>query len=72
MIHKDKPDACKNWPCAPSDLKPYPDCTLYFKDGILKGECNQCGECCLEPWIWPPGYDRKYQDERCPYLKDID
>jgi hypothetical protein len=21
-------------------------------------------------WIIPPGYDRKYKDERCPYLEE--
>jgi len=66
-----KPDVCKNWPSTPSDLKSYPDCTLYFEDRILKGECNQCGECCKNPWIYPPGYDRKYKDERCPYLREV-
>lgn len=67
-----KPAACKNWPHTPQDIKSYENCTLYFEGGILKGDCCQCGECCLTPWITPPGYNRKYRDERCPYLQDVD
>lgn len=66
-----KPDVCRNWPSGPNELLAYPDCTYYFEDGKLMGECKQCGECCLKPYIMPPGYNRKFRDERCPHLKDI-
>ena len=71
-IHDNKPDVCKNWPYKEQDLLAYPNCTLYFKNGKLRGECNMCGECCLKPWITPPGYERKFRDESCPYLKETD
>lgn len=70
-IHKNKPDVCKNWPHKQQDIDLYESCTLYFENGKLKGECCMCGECCLKPWITPPGYDRKFKDEPCPYLKEI-
>jgi len=70
-IHNDKPDVCKNCPSQESELLAFPNCSLYFKDGKLQGECNQCGDCCLKPHITPPGYDRKFTNETCPYLKEV-
>lgn len=63
-----KPDICKNYPTNPGELEAHPNCGYYFENDILKGKCNQCGMCCKTPYIYPPGYTRKYKDESCPYL----
>ena len=71
LIHDNKPDVCKNWPNKQQDIDLYERCTLYFDDGKMKGKCCKCGDCCLKPYIIPPGCDRKFTNEPCPYLKEI-
>lgn len=66
-----KPLVCINFPSKVAEISGYSSCSFTFtKRGVRKGKCNGCGECCMTCWIVPPGYDRKYKDERCPYLEE--
>ena len=65
-----RPQICINFPTGAGELRKLPDCGYSFTpEGKRKGKCNQCGICCMTPYITPPGYDRKFRDEPCPYLK---
>jgi hypothetical protein len=68
----EKPEVCKNFPHSPSEVKEFPSCTYYWEDGVRKGECSMCGECCKRPYLYLPEFDKKFTEEPCPYLEEIE
>lgn len=67
-----KPDSCSNFPINQANVDENPGCSYHFENGIRKGHCNQCGECCRTPYILLPEFGRKFRDESCPYLREED
>ena len=62
-----------NFPSNAYEIKDFPLCSYKFdENGVRSGECNQCGECCMKPYVYLPEFGKKFRDERCPYLKEID
>jgi len=50
-IYEKRPKICQIFPTCESDVKGCKSCGYSFKDGIRIGECNGCGECCINmPW----------------------
>lgn len=86
-LENNKPKICRDWPGTQRQLLSFPNCTYYFVNkigdiltqidlnignGIRKGECNQCGECCIETSVYLSNIGRKLENERCPYLEATD
>jgi hypothetical protein len=47
-------------------LLEFPSCTLWFdEEGVRRGECSDCGECCI--YIFLPEFGKKFREEGCPY-----
>lgn len=40
------PDYCKEWLPDEGNIHFYPNCSYYFVEGKIQGECNRCGDCC--------------------------
>jgi hypothetical protein len=61
-IYDDRPKICKCFPTHALEILDFDECTFYFEDGVRKGECCGCGQCCIGmPWPEPFG-DSKKQD----------
>uniref|UniRef100_A0A6M3Y2J1 Uncharacterized protein n=1 Tax=viral metagenome TaxID=1070528 RepID=A0A6M3Y2J1_9ZZZZ len=58
-----KPDICKHFPETAVEIKDFPSCSFYWLEGIRRGKCNRCGQCCVEMRFG----DKKYAI--CPYRK---
>jgi hypothetical protein len=69
-IYKDRPDICKRYPEHQHQPDYYKSCSYTVENGIITGECNQCGECCfLEKDIHKMGKDFVKGDP-CPFLRN--
>jgi len=62
-IYDKRPDICRRFPTTEYQIKDFDKCTYYFKDGMRKGSCCGCGQCCVN-MPWPDG-----KDDICRYLK---
>ena len=50
-IYDKRPDICRKFPVNEKQIEAFKSCGYYFKDGERFGECNGCGECCINmPW----------------------
>jgi Fe-S-cluster containining protein len=63
-IYENRPDICKTHPQIPSQLIALPTCSYYFENEERKGECNRCGQCCINMTFDGVRY------EICPYLEE--
>lgn len=67
-----RPEECKLFPRTPGEIREFPSCTYYFEGGSRKGECSNCGECCMRPYLYFTEFDKKFTEEPCPYLEQVD
>jgi len=50
-IYDKRPNICKDFPHHAGEITEFSLCTFTFKDGVRKGTCSGCGECCIDmPW----------------------
>lgn len=68
----EKPRSCFDFPRKAGEIREFPSCSFYFEEGVRKGECSECGECCMRPYIHLPEFGRKFTEELCPWLEQVD
>lgn len=62
-----QPPFCKQGPFPHSRL---PECGFFFVDGKRRGECRQCGMCCIIPRLYGSPYGMYDPNGKpCKYLK---
>jgi Fe-S-cluster containining protein len=47
-IYENRPDVCRNFPVSTAAIEEFSECGYYFENGTRKGECNGCGQCCID------------------------
>ena len=69
-IYADRQKACADWPLTARMMEHVKDvCGYWFENGVRRGSCNRCGECCKDVWLYLDGYTEKIRGERCPHLE---
>jgi Fe-S-cluster containining protein len=62
-IYDRRPRVCREFPSNAAMIKEFPSCSYWFnEEGKRHGECNGCGECCVNMQF----NHKKYSI--CPYL----
>ena len=56
-IYDGRPEICRNFPTHAAEIRDFDKCTFTFEDGVRKGECCGCGQCCVN-MPWPDGHDK--------------
>lgn len=65
LWEREKPEVCEKFPQDELMLKDMPRCSYYFVNGERRGECNNCGDCCVN--IYLPEFNAEFNI--CPYLE---
>ena len=47
LIYDKRPEVCRQFPSSEQEIKDFPKCGYYFKNGKRFGECNGCNQCCV-------------------------
>ena len=68
----EKPKVCAVFPLTAGEIRDFPSCTFYWEEGVRKGECSMCGECCMRPYLYLPEFAKKFTEECCPYLEPVE
>ena len=55
-IYATRPDMCKVYPTHESEISEFDKCTYKFVNGVRKGQCCACGQCCTG-MSWPTAPD---------------